>query len=60
MSVDGKEVATAHVPRTMPFVYSADEGIDVGTDNETPVTDAYKEGDNRFTGKIGKVTVELK
>ncbi len=60
LSVDGKEVATAHVPHTMPFVYSADEGIDVGTDNETPVTDAYKEGDNRFTGKISKVTVELK
>jgi arylsulfatase A-like enzyme len=60
LSVDGKEVATAHVPHTMPFVYSADEGVDVGTDNETTVTQAYREGENRFTGKIGKVTVELK
>ena len=48
------------MPRTMPFVYSADEGVDVGTDNETPVTEEYKEGDNKFTGKIDKVTVELK
>ena len=24
------------------------------------MTDDYKEGDNKFTGKIGKVTVELK
>jgi hypothetical protein len=24
------------------------------------VTDAYKEGDNRFTGKIHKVTIDLK
>ena len=41
-------------------VFSADEGADVGLDGETPVTDDYKEGDNKFTGKIGKVTVELK
>jgi arylsulfatase len=44
----------------MPFAYSADEGIDVGTDNETPVTEEYKEGHNQFTGKIHKVTVEVK
>jgi arylsulfatase len=44
----------------MPFVYSADEGIDVGTDNETPVTEEYKEGRNRFTGRIHKVTVSVK
>ena len=58
--MDGKQVGEAHVPRTMPFVYSADEGVDVGMDNETPVTEEYKEGDNKFTGKIRKVTVELK
>jgi len=23
----------------MPFIYSADEGVDVGMDNETPVTE---------------------
>ena len=60
LSVDGKQVGEAHVPRTMPFVYSADEGVDVGIDNETPVTEEYKEGDNKFTGKIHKVTVEVK
>ena len=26
----------------------------------TPVTADYKKGDNKFTGKIDKVTVELK
>jgi arylsulfatase len=59
LSVDGKQVGEAKVPRTMPFVYSADEGIDVGMDNETTVTEEYKERNNKFTGKIGKVTVEL-
>jgi arylsulfatase len=48
------------VARTMPFAYSGDEGIDVGTDNETPVTDDYPEGRNQFTGKIHRVTVEVK
>ncbi len=56
--VDGQQVGEARVQRTMPFVYSADEGIDVGMDNETPVTEDYREGDNRFTGRIIKVTVE--
>ncbi len=56
--VDDEEVATARVPRTMPFVYSADEGVDVGMDQETPVTEEYLQGDNRFTGKIVQVTVE--
>ncbi|MBI1824767.1 MAG: hypothetical protein HY287_06510 [Planctomycetes bacterium] len=42
------------------MIFSADEGADVGQDGETPVTDDYKEGDNKFTGKIARVTVELK
>ena len=44
----------------MPFLYSGDEGVDVGIDNKTPVTEDYKEGDERFTVKIQKVTVEIK
>jgi len=60
LSVDGKAVGEARVPRTMPFLYSADEGVDVGTDNETPVTEDYTQGATRFTGRIHKVTVETK
>jgi arylsulfatase len=58
LSVDGKQVGVAKVPRTMPFVYSGDEGVDVGTDNETAVTSDYKEGANRFSGTIRKVTIQ--
>lgn len=57
--VDGKFAAEGKIARTMPFVYSADEGVDVGTDNETPVTEDYKEGNNKFTGRIYQVTVAL-
>jgi len=58
--VNGEKVADGRIDRTEPNFFSADEGADVGVDGETPVTDDYKEGDNRFTGTIQKVTVELK
>ena len=60
LRVNGKQVGEAHVPKTMPYMYSADEGVDVGTDNETEVTDDYAEGDNVFTGRILGVTVTAK
>jgi arylsulfatase len=60
LSVNGKKTAEGRVEHTAPFVFSGDEGTDVGLDEATNVTDAYKEGDNRFTGKIHKVTVEVK
>ena len=60
ITIDGKPAGETRVSRTMPFVYSADEGVDVGTDNETAVTDEYKEGANRFTGRIRKVTIQTK
>ena len=49
-------------PRTMPFTLFPElEGVDVGTDNETPVTEDYKAGNNKFTGKIHQVApVEVK
>ena len=41
-------------------LYSADETAGVGMDDATPVTADYKERDNSFTGKIVKVTVDVK
>ena len=32
--------------------------VDVGVDNETMVSNDYKSGENRFTGKIIKVTID--
>ena len=57
--VNGKQVATGRIERTQCCVFSADEGADVGIDEGTPVTEAYKVP-FKFTGKIAKVTVELK
>jgi hypothetical protein len=47
-------------PKTQPFAFSADEGVDVGMDGETAVSNDYKEGDNKFAGKIVKVTIDVK
>jgi arylsulfatase len=41
------------------MAFSADEGADVGADDGTAVTEAYKVP-FKFTGKIDKVTIELK
>jgi arylsulfatase len=60
LRVDGEPVAEARIPKTQPFAFSGDEGADVGMDGETNVSRDYKQGDNAFTGKIVKVTVEQK
>jgi arylsulfatase len=57
--VNGQKVAEGRISNTTPFLFSADETADVGTDGATPVTEDYAEGDNEFTGKIETVTVEL-
>ena len=58
--VDGRKVAEGHIPKTQPYAFSGDEGTDVGLDGETAVSNDYKEGDNKFTGTILKVTVDVK
>ncbi len=58
--VNGEKVAEGRIGNTNAFIFSADETADVGVDEATPVTDDYKERDNKFTGKIGKVVVEVK
>jgi arylsulfatase len=43
------------------MIFSADEGADVGEDAETPVVEDYGiPAPYRFTGKIAKVTIDLK
>ena len=43
------------------MMFSGDEGADVGEDGETPVVENYGiPAPYKFTGRISKVTVELK
>ncbi len=57
--VNDKKIAEGRIERTQPMIFSADETADVGEDDATPVTEDYKAYDNKFTGKILKVTVEV-
>jgi arylsulfatase len=57
--VNGKNVATGRIDQTQCCIFSADEGTDVGADEGTPVTAAYQVP-FKFTGKIDKVTIDLK
>ena len=58
--VNDRKVAEGRIEKTVPNLFSADETANVGADEETPVTEDYKEHHNRFTGKIHRVTVEVK
>jgi len=62
ISVNGKTVAEGRVEKTQPLIFSADETADVGLDNQTPVAEDIGVGRDatRFTGKIQKVTLEVK
>jgi hypothetical protein len=54
-------VAQARIEQTQGFAFSADEGADVGEDGETPVVENYGiPAPYKFTGKIDKVTIDLK
>jgi arylsulfatase len=57
--VNDKNVATSRIDQTQCCAFSADEGTDVGVDEGTPVTEAYQ-SPFKFTGKIDKVTIDLK
>jgi arylsulfatase A-like enzyme len=60
LTVNGREVASGRVANTIPNVFSTDEGVTVGVDDETAVTTDYPERNNRFTGQLGKVVIEVR
>jgi arylsulfatase len=59
--VNDEKIAEGRIERTQPMVFSADETADVGIDLATPVVETIgSESRSRFTGRIPKVTVEVK
>jgi arylsulfatase len=57
--VNGESVASGRIEQTQGFLFSADEGVDVGIDLGTPVTD-YGTDENRFSGEIENITINVK
>jgi hypothetical protein len=59
--VNGERVGASRIPLTQAGLFSADETADVGIDLGTPVVESIgAEAKSRFTGRIPKVTVEVK
>jgi arylsulfatase len=59
--VNGQKVGEGRIPNTQAALFSADETADVGIDLGTPVVEAIgSDARSRFTGKIPKVTVEVR
>ena len=59
LKVDGQDVATLQIPRTIPFLIPGDETFDIGVDTRTPVNDKDYQVPFRFNGKIDKLTFNL-
>jgi arylsulfatase len=58
LSVDGRVLARQKMERTIPFLMSLDESLDIGMDTRTPVDDSYRLP-FRFTGTIDKLTYKV-
>ncbi len=59
--VNDEKVAEGRIEHTQAGIFSADETADVGIDLGTPVVEAIgAERASKFTGKIHKVTIEVK
>src|SRR5882672_10217022 len=59
LKVDGKEVRTLQIPKTIPYLVPADESFDVGVDTRSGVNDLDYKVPFRFDGKIDKPTFNL-
>ena len=59
LKVDGQDVATQKMPRTIPFLMPVDETFDVGVDTRTGVNDQDYQVPFRFNGTIDKLTFNL-
>jgi Sulfatase len=57
--VDGDLVGSGRLERTEPFVYSADETCDVGSDDASSVSTEYTPADSFFSGKVNWVELAI-
>jgi arylsulfatase len=59
--VNDEKVAEGRIEHTQAAIFSADETADVGVDLGTPVVETIgSEAKSRFTGRIPKITIQVK
>jgi arylsulfatase len=59
LTCDGTTIGTGRVEKTVPGVFSFDEGLDIGLDSLDPVVREYTTPKGRFTGTIDAVVVDI-
>jgi len=59
LKVDGKEVMTKKMERTLPLVLQWDESFDIGSDTLTGVNDADYKPPFKLTAKLNKLTIKV-
>ncbi len=59
LKVDGEEVASHKMERTLPLILQWDETFDIGSDTGTPVDDNDYQVPFKFTGKLNRLTLKL-
>ena len=57
--INGAEVGRGIISPTIPVRYPTEEGLEIGTDRLTPVTESYK-SPYKFSGTLKKVVLESK
>ena len=57
--LDGKQIGSGRVERTVPMIFSGDETCDIGSDTGTAVSDDYTSEGSHFTGTINWVQIDL-
>ena len=56
---DGQKVGEGAVEATLPIVFSADDGCDVGRDSGAAVSPDYPAGNNAFNGRVRGVQLAI-
>ena len=59
LKVDGKDVQTINMKRTLPMILQWDESFDIGSDTLTGVNDADYKPPFPLTAKLNKLTVKV-
>jgi arylsulfatase len=57
--VNGEQVGQGRIDNTVGYTFSLDEGMDVGMDLATPVSEDYPARGNNFTGAIRYVQIDI-
>ena len=57
--IDGEKIGEGVIPATLPMIFSADDGCDIGEDSGAPVSEDYGPRDNAFNGQVKGVQLAI-